>query len=491
MWRSLNKSAPPSRNVAKSGGRAAALLIVFLTGHLFAATSSTVAPTTTNNDDSCDIGLAPAATLLLPYFQVELNGTGSTARTTVFSVINVSPSPQIARVTIWTDWSYPALTFSLFLTGYDVRAVDLRAVLQAGDQRFPIYDNPHHKGVTQEFCDSRPPKIPEPLLDDVRGFLTTGHARSDSLNCASAAGTPVSVGSDHGPDIAAGYVTIDLVSTCSPSLPTSAQYFKELLFDNVLIGDYQAIDPAGNANGYAGGSPLVHLRAIPEGGAAGSIVPTRLPYTFYDRFTDIDEKTPRTIDRRQPLPSAFAARWIDGGPTGFETTYAIWREAVTGANAQCGDYAANDNIPVAELVRFDERENAASLGGIVAMSNTPRRGFSSASVTAPYSAQFPILYTTDLGGWAYLNLSNGGAPGSTYSTSRPGFGSGTSAKANQFPRNVSQNWVVINMFAEERYGVSFDAQWMGNGCSPAMAPVTSAKDVKTPAHLGPAANINP
>ena len=29
-------------------------------------------PATTNNDDSCDIGAAPAATLLLPYFEVDL-----------------------------------------------------------------------------------------------------------------------------------------------------------------------------------------------------------------------------------------------------------------------------------------------------------------------------------------------------------------------------------------------------------------------------------
>jgi hypothetical protein len=467
------------------------LLLVLFTGNVLAATSSSISPATTNNDDSCDIGLAPAATLLLPYFQVELTGSSSTARTTVFSVINVSPGPQIARVTIWTDWSYPALTFSLFLTGYDVKAVDLRELLVSPGHRLPNYANPYHKQVTLEFCDTRTPQIPDPLLADVRGFLTTGQALAGSLNCSSTTGDVVSVGSNHGADVAAGYVTIDLVSTCSPSLPTSSQFFKELLFDNVLIGDYQAIDPSGTASGWAGGSPLVHLRAVPEGGAAGSIVATRLPYTFYDRFTDIDENTPRTIDRRQPLPSAFAARWIDGGPTGFETTYAIWREAVTGPNATCGDYAANDNIPVAEIVRFDERENAAVFGGSIAMTpKNQRRGFSSSSVTAPYSTQFPVLYTTDLGGWAYLNLSNGGAAASTYSAARAGFGS-TAAKANQFPRNVSQNWVVINMFAEDRYGVSFDAQWLGNGCSPALAQTSSAKAGSAAGHLGPAPNINP
>ena len=39
-------------------------------------------PATTNNADSCDIGVTPAATLLLPYFEVDTaaaQGAGSTA----------------------------------------------------------------------------------------------------------------------------------------------------------------------------------------------------------------------------------------------------------------------------------------------------------------------------------------------------------------------------------------------------------------------------
>jgi hypothetical protein len=70
-------------------------------------------PSTTNNDDSCDIGVAPAATLLLPYFEVDL-GTASTGRTTIFSVTNVSPYAQVAHVVLYTDWSFPVLDFNLF-----------------------------------------------------------------------------------------------------------------------------------------------------------------------------------------------------------------------------------------------------------------------------------------------------------------------------------------------------------------------------------------
>ncbi|HEY3054696.1 MAG TPA: hypothetical protein VGK31_02060, partial [Thermoanaerobaculia bacterium] len=86
---------------------------------------------TINNDDSCDIGTYPAATLLLPYFEVDLRAAG-VGRTTVFSITNVSPSPQIARVTIWSDWAFPVVTFNIFLTGYDVQPISLYDVLARG-----------------------------------------------------------------------------------------------------------------------------------------------------------------------------------------------------------------------------------------------------------------------------------------------------------------------------------------------------------------------
>ena len=53
-------------------------------------------PKTTDNDSSCDIGLYPAATLLLPNFEVDVVSPASSAVTTLFTVTNVSPNPQIA-----------------------------------------------------------------------------------------------------------------------------------------------------------------------------------------------------------------------------------------------------------------------------------------------------------------------------------------------------------------------------------------------------------
>src|SRR5437764_9790368 len=89
-------------------------------------------PTTTNNDDSCDISTAPAATLLLPYFEVDFNSPQTTARTTIFTITNVSALPQIAHVVVWTDWSFPALDFNIWLTGYDVQSINLYDLFSRG-----------------------------------------------------------------------------------------------------------------------------------------------------------------------------------------------------------------------------------------------------------------------------------------------------------------------------------------------------------------------
>src|ERR1041385_931242 len=90
-------------------------------------------PTSTNNDDTCDIASnAPAATLLLPCFEVDFTSAQNTARTTLFTIVNTSDLPQIAHVVVWTDWSFPALDFNIFLTGYDVQGINLYDLFSRG-----------------------------------------------------------------------------------------------------------------------------------------------------------------------------------------------------------------------------------------------------------------------------------------------------------------------------------------------------------------------
>jgi hypothetical protein len=75
------------------------------------------------------------------------------------------------------------------------------------------------------------------------------------------------------------------------------------------------------------------------------------------------------------------------------------------------------------------------------------------------SAASPILppsTSADVAGWIWMNLDNGagtGKPGSPYSSRRP-----------------SQNWVIVQMYAEGRYAVDFDATSIVNGCT--VAPPT-------------------
>jgi hypothetical protein len=292
------------------------------------------------------------------------------------------------------------------------------------------------------------------MLAELRSVLTTGRlTRSEGISCSGFNGLRALVGSNHG-TAATGYVTIDVVATCSNTTPGDPRYFtSDLLYDNVLTGDWIAVSP-GAADNYASASSLVHIRAVPEGGRAGTRVPRVLPYTFYGRLLANRPLSERVADRRQPLPSAFAARFIQGGTDDFQTRFTIWREAITGPNALCAAYVQNSNLPIADLVRFDEHENATILSsGILGPPPVPGDpGLPVSSTTSSASSTFPTLVSPHNGiaGWLYLNL---GRYSNSGKTTIPGAGQ-------------EQAWVTITMYAERRYAAAFEAVALQNGCSP-------------------------
>ncbi len=455
---------------------------------------------TRDNDSTCDIRVGPAATLLLPYFEVDL--ANPAGQTTLFTITNVTRFPQIAHVTLWTDYGYPAFNFNLYLTGYDVQGINLADVLRfgiiasatgtssstppgslsaAGSPNFSANPN----------CATTPGVFPASVAAALRGVFTTGSA--PGLSCERVGGLHVH---------AIGYATIDVVASCTSRMPNDQAYYTaDLLFDNVLIGDYQHLGahPGGTDTSSfdAGGNPMVHIRAIPEGGSAGSNVPTGLPYTFYDRYTPAVN---RVADRRQPLPSTFAARFIQGGPNAFATNFTIWREGFGAGD--CASATASSYMPVAEIVRFDERENASVYGPCnVDPGNCFPAGApflpATSSKSAADSGTYPALNGTDAGGWMYLNLNNCGsfsysvtrdtggmpAPNSASSALSP---AGATTKAGPRP---SQNWVTITMFGSlgtNRLATEFDAAALGNGCSPA-AFTSTAGGGSVP--IGPAGGV--
>jgi hypothetical protein len=455
----------------------------------FGAPGIASGPASTNNDDTCDISVAPAATLLLPYFEVDFQSPATSARTTLFTITNTSRMPAIAHVVIWTDWSFAALDFNIFLTGYDVQSINIYDIFQRGviapitastsgttvttplptgnpANAVPAANatgNPNFQtvgaGAVATACLGQLGQLPANYIADLRQIFTTGVAGGTI-----GAGCSTRLGGTHANAI--GYITIDVANTCSTSLPGPSYFSTEVLYDNVLIGDYQDVNPNTTTGNYAGGNPLVHIRAIPEGGQAGAanFPGTNLPYTFYDRYTqNAGVAALRTIDRRQPLPNVWAARFIQGGASGFSTNYKIWREGVTiGSSTQCG-VTANSALGMTELIRFDEHENATTVAGVVPVSPPPVVNLSlpETSATATSASLFPQLSSSgDVAGWMYLNLSHSGPVG--------GFTSPAAINPVAHPNFItrgSQNWVIISMFAEGRYSVDFDAAWLGNGCS--------------------------
>lgn len=463
----------------------ALLATLVVAGSAFARTNQVVAnatfltgsPATTNNDDSCDIGVAPAATLLLPYFEVDL--ASRTGENTIFTITNVSAVEQIAHITLWTDYSFPVIDFNVFLTGYDVQSISLYDVIALGliapSQGTGFEDPGSHLGAFSS--DEANPLVDETTCEALP--MDVGDLYRARMQNAFVNGTLPAFGSDvactnigssgHPGNAAIGYATVDVASVCGTQLPSDPGYFTaggEALFDNVLIGDYQQINSGQN---FAQGNPMVHIRAIPEGGVPGSGLATNFDRTFYGRYQPA--ANPRA-DRRQPLPSTFAARWIQGGSGDFQTFYKIWREgrtappaaACTGAGA-----VTNNRTGVTEFVTFDEIENAVGGGQQGGPLSPPLVNTLVLPETGRYSVAggvFPRLTNGALAGWTYMNLDN-----------------------NVNDAFASQNWVVVSMRAEGRYSVDFDAAWLGNGCTPqtAQSEISRAGGIT----IGPAANVTP
>jgi hypothetical protein len=415
-------------------------LSLFLVVHVNAATR--------DNDDSCDIATLPAATLLLPYFEVDLDDVAG--ETTLFTVTNVTNADRIARVTLWTDYAYPVLAFNIYLTGYDVQAINLYDVLQRGliapdagtgtaVTNRGAFSDPNHE-IDLTGCARLPGALPPHEVQRIKAAFRDGFVPEVTIPICNA------IGGTHANAI--GYATIDVVRTCSSHFPTEPRYWTEdIAFDNVLIGDYQQLD---GRNDFAQSNSMVHIRAIPDAG---------FPRTFYSRYQAAG--TPR-FDARQPLPSTFAARWIEGGSGSFQTSYKIWREGKT--DGSCTDAERENELPFVESVRLDEAENAVGsisrhhLPGIELVLYLPPASRTSVSDTYV----FPQLTNGAVAGWIYLNLHSDAVAG--------------------------QNWVVTSMRAEGRYSGDMDATTLGNGCSP-KAPLTEISGGT--AILGPAANVNP
>jgi hypothetical protein len=303
----------------------------------------------------CAIDPVPAATLLYPFFEVDL-GAGQ-SRNTILSVANAGDTPVIAHFTLWTDWAVPVLTFDVYLAPYDRQALDLAEVLVDG--RLPVTGaaiSPHHAvseiPVAFPGCNNGTTPGSGPVYADPALSTFLRAELQDALTGQHSAIWGGCVGSDRGDAVALGYVTVDANDACTLLFPSTAGYFDTggpTSRRNVLIGDLVLVRDAD------GTAPS--LRAVPlEAAAAGEELPGGR--TFYARYVGGDGS-----DGREPLPTRFEARRLHGGVVDEGTTFYVWRETVPGTPGAvaCGTSPAWAPLDTEPVLFFDEQENPAEV----------------------------------------------------------------------------------------------------------------------------------
>ncbi|MEO6029295.1 MAG: hypothetical protein ABIR79_20725 [Candidatus Binatia bacterium] len=328
------------------------VISVLLASRGVAEAQLTVAPARVTNE--------PAATLLLPYFEVELpKKIGGTSKgiTTLFTVNNASATAVLAHVTVWSDLAVPVTNFNIYLTGYDTQTVNLFDVLnghlpRTGSDGQDPQDTISKQGpISQDInfasCSGQlpyPDPIPEESTQHLRSSLTGQPSALFGGKCSGRA-----LG-DKRP-IARGFITIDTVNNCTLRFPGDPGYFNfgDVTNQNVLWGDYVLINKSKKV---ARGDALVHIQASstdPLTANAGN-------YTFYQSL-DANDST----DFRQPLATIYAGRFVNVPkhpvfPTG--TSVIAWRDCkVKQVPFTCGALPSPFPLSEESVVVFDEQEN--------------------------------------------------------------------------------------------------------------------------------------
>lgn len=410
-----------------------------------------------------EIGTAdavPAATLLLPYFEVDLGNPNGID--TLISVNNASASAAVANVVIWTDWGVPSLGFQVYLTGFDVQTIDLRQIFQgqlpvtadAGADPSDTSDpasGVSNKGILSQdinFPGSNGPcgfsgtlyNAPDPSLALKITNLNRVHTgQSSNLDgkCW---------GATHGDQIARGYITVDSVTQCSLLVPTDPGYFSGGIADtrNILWGDYIYVNPGQN---FAQGEALVHVEScIPGspdfrgyvGNGAGFCPFAPGDYTFYGRYASIAGQ-----DQREPLATTFAARYQ--GVT--KTDLLVWRDTKllpTGNNGKrtCGTSPAWFPLAQSDVVAFDIAENPSDecASGNCFPLATQRVNLKTGNALAD------AIKPPSNAGWIFLNLNH-------------------SVPSDPFPA-VAQAWVSTVRTSEGRFSTGSNAIQLDNALNP-------------------------
>lgn len=348
----------------------------------------------------------PAATLLLPYFEVDLRD--SDGMTTSFTVDNTLPFSVLARVTLWSDLGVPVFNFNVYLTGYDVQAINLRDVLagrlpQTASTGQDPNDTISPKGpwsqdINYASCAPLniapqapsvaflpPLSLPASIQKHLVAALTGQPSGLWQNQCASL---------PHGDHIARGYVTVDTANNCTRRTPDDPNYFNsgfgDLTNQNYLTGEAFYIDPEKQV---ARSEKLVHVHADGQ----NPLTSTLGNYTFYGRNVGFT-----AADNRQPLATNYAARFLRRARGNGEDLFTggaslvVWRDPkVPQPPFACGTTPSWYPLAQESITAFDEQEHPQSIPSAVLP-------FPAATQQVKIGgAQLPVSFDS---GWLWLDL---------------------------------------------------------------------------------------
>ena len=237
---------------------------------------------------TCTIDQRPAATLLVPYFQVHLNADGSvdtsaTRTDTLITVVNASSQATLAHVVIWNRRSVPVLDFNIALTAFDEVSWSMEDVLtgilpstpghgtatsglsgsdfadedvcqrNSSATVYPDFDGflrfrPSIAATTQDNSQATTQYNTPAFPTDFAAVLADELDYDASLDCGGNTGDGDITGSSiAGNGNLSGYVTIDMANYCNLSNPSDVNYWNDDAagWENNLWGDYIIVSNSG------------------------------------------------------------------------------------------------------------------------------------------------------------------------------------------------------------------------------------------------------
>lgn len=392
--------------------------------------------------EKCSIEEAPAATLLLPYFETDLVAPGLE---TIVSIRNADKNPVLANFIVWSDVGVPLFSFPIGLKPYASYDLSMRELLTEG--RIPA----SYRGTFTDCGSQLPvPDIAPTLLQAIQEGVTGRPVVMLSGQC-------VGLSLPGRPNVAHGYVTIDVVKRCKAFYTPFDDFFEEYFNgkgaakprivsdDNKLLGQSIFVDPsAGLTYPMAHAETLVHIEAYPTAFKKND-------YTFYGRLVKW-----QGWDKREPLATNFAVGFGQGGVYGGTELF-VWRdrrERVEDLKPfACASPPAS--LRQTAAVVFDEEGGHKNLSGVFF-------GAAAQRVDLVDSGLRPAPPVEGDFGWFFFNLGHRG---------------GTPPTRDQ--RSVAQGWIVglINSAATSTpiYTAGYHAMQLDSACRGKAENVTMPK----------------